>query len=174
MARRMFRLSSFAEYQLNKGNVERAIKKQAKEEKAIIYGARAIQKQAPLFSRSTDDYDLFVKNSKKSAIKIERKVEKFTTRNDFYVKKGINPGTYKLKHVGYDGKKGTNDDIGIADYTNNPKPLPPFKIINGIRYRTIREEARIKKRILKDPMFKFRHKKDREDLARINLVKNFL
>lgn len=174
MARRIIRTNSLANYYLNEGNIERAIKNRVKKEKGIIYGAQSIKKQLPLFARRTEDYDIFVNKPRRVANKVEREVEGFAPGDDFFVKKGVNPGTWKLKHKGADMKKETQDDISVADFTKMPKPQPKFKVFGGIRYRVIREELAAKKKILRDKQFAFRHKKDREDLNRLNLGRRFL
>lgn len=174
MARRLIRTNSLANYYLNEGNIERAIKKNVKKEKGIIYGAQSIKKQLPLFARRTEDYDIFVKNPRRVANKVEREVEGFSKGDDFFVKKGINKGTWKLKHKGADMKRETRDDISVADFTLMPRPQPKFKVFQGVRYRIISQEIAAKKKILRDKQFAFRHKKDREDLNRLNLGRRFL
>lgn len=167
MGRRMRLIPLF----LNQGNIEREILKQTKEEKGIIYGARSINKQIGIFGRSTYDYDIFSSNPRKSAVKIEKKIERYTPEDDFYVKKGVNPGTWKVKHKGADGVKGNEDDIGIVDFTETPKPTPSFNIINGVRYRKLSLERQAKLKAIRDPKFAFRKKKDTEDLNRINFLR---
>lgn len=174
MARRMIKYNSLASYYLNEGNIERSIKKNIMKEKGIIYGAQSIKKQIPLFARRTEDYDVFVKNPRRVANKVEKEVESFSPGDNFFVKKGVNPGTWKLKHKGADMKKETQDDISVADFTLMPRPAPKFKVFQGIRYRVISQEIAAKKKILRDKQFAFRHKKDREDLNRLNLGRRFL
>lgn len=155
---------------LNRGNINREIEAEIRRRKGIIYGARSIQKQiGGIYARGTEDYDVFVNNPRQAAVATERKIERFTPKDEFFVKKGINPGTWKLKHKGADGLAETQDDIGIADFTFTPRPSPRFNVIDGLRYRKLREEAQAKKMSLADKRFAFRHKKDREDLERINL-----
>lgn len=147
--------------------IPKVILKKARKKNEIVYGARAIQAQIGIFSRPTEDFDIFTKNPKKAASSTEKKLDLGVGFDYFYTKKGVNPGTWKVKGKGYDMKKGTPDDEGIVDYTEMPSPAPKTKNINGIRYRALSEEVKAKRAVLKDPNFAFRHKKDREDLIRI-------
>jgi hypothetical protein len=75
-------------------------------------------------------------------------------------------GTWKVKGRGIDLKTNTEDDESIADYTKLDKKWK-YKIINGIKYRILKEELKRKIATIKDPEFKFRHEKDRDDIKRI-------
>ena len=150
-------------------DVERTILDQAKHENEIIYGAQSIKKQTGIFSRKTSDYDIFSLSPKKSAKKIEKKLDNVYGWNNFYVKPAMHPGTYKVMDVGMDGKPKTDDDVGVADYTVMPKPKPKFVNINGVKYRDLRYEEKAKIRSIKDKSYAYRHEKDKEDLARIKL-----
>jgi len=154
-----------------KGKIDIIILDDTKKRKNIVYGAQSIKKQTGVLGRKTFDFDIFSNNPKENAKAVERRIEKLTSKDSFYTKPAMHPGTWKVNYKGEDNKKGTRDDIGIADYTNSPKPKPPIKIINGIRYRTITQEAKSKRKALSQKEFKFRHEKDREDLERIKLKK---
>jgi hypothetical protein len=62
-------------------------------------------------------------------------------------------------------RKGTKDDVGIADFSRM-KPVKSSSI-GRVRYVKLSEIKKDKRKSLKDPQFKFRHKKDREDLERM-------
>lgn len=157
---------------MNKRNRERTILEQAKKEKNIIYGGQSILKQiGTIFARPTRDWDIFSKKPRKSARKTEKTFDKLHGYDAFYVKKAMYPGTHKVMSKGMDGRRGTKDDYGIVDYTKCPKPTPKFIILNGARYRILKEEVKTRRKILKDKAYKFRHGKDREDISRINLSK---
>lgn len=149
--------------------IEESILGRARRNNQIIYGARAIQKQIGIFSRPTVDFDIFSSSPEKDAQQEQAELDKIVGFDYFYSKKGVNPGTWKVKSKGKDGKKGTPDDEGIVDYTKTPSPKPKVKKINGIYYRNISEEIKGKKAALRDPQFAFRHAKDREDLQRIRV-----
>ena len=145
---------------------------EAKKNKHIIYGARAIQKHLGTISRPTEDFDIFSSNPKKSANRTEKRFDSLFGFNYHYVKKGMNPGTWKVKSLGPDFKKGTPDDEGIVDYTKIPKPPPRFKMFGGVRYRILKEEVKGKKATQNDPEFAFRKEKDKKDLEIIKTVIN--
>jgi len=146
--------------------------KQAKKEKSIIFGARSINKQiAGPLRRPTEDFDILAKKPLKSARKTEKNFDRIVGSDQYYVKSAIHKGTWKVMHKGRDLKKGTKDDVGVVDYSGIPSPQPPTKKIGGIKYRSITQEAKAKKKSLADPAFKFRHKKDRGDLNRIKISK---
>lgn len=142
----------------------------AQRKKQIVYGARAIQAQTGFFARPTEDYDIFTKSPKKEAYFLEKQLDRVVGRDYYYAKKGVNPGTWKVKGRGADGRKGTRDDEGVVDYTRTPKPTPKFKRINGVLYRKLSEEVKGKRQALADKKFAFRHEKDREDLQRIKIA----
>lgn len=146
------------------------ILKEVRENKQIIYGGRSIRKQLGTISRDTEDYDIFANSPKKSANKVERQMDTLFGFNYHYTKKGINPGTWKVKSIGPDFKKGTKDDEGVVDYTKTPKPTPRFKIFGGIRYRDLKEEVKGKLATQNNPEFAFRKEKDRKDLEIIRTV----
>ena len=150
--------------------LDKALLNQTKKEKNTIYGARSIQAQIGIFSRYTEDWDILSSNPKKSAMKTEKKFDSIWGGNQYFVKPAQHPGTYKVMSKGMDGKKNTKDDFGVVDYTGYPKPKPPVKIINGIRYRTLTQEKKAKIKALKDKAYAFRHQKDREDLNRVKLA----
>ena len=155
---------------LNKGKTQKAILEQTKEEGNVIYGGRSIQKRIGVFSRPTEDYDIFSKKPKKSAVKTEKKLDKLHQDDLFYVKRAIHPGTWKVMSKGRDLKQNTKDDYGVVDYSKFPKPTPKFEVIDGVKYRSLAAEKKAKMKSLRDKEFAFRHKKDREDLNRIKLA----
>ena len=149
-----------------KPKVDKKILEQVKKNKHIIYGAQSIKKQIGELSRPTSDFDIFAPNPEKSAREMEREIERLTPTDTFFVKPAIHKGTWKVKFKGQDNKQNTEDDKDIADYSKTPSPLPPIKVLNGIRYRTLAQEKKAKRHSLNDKEMKFRHEKDREDLAR--------
>lgn len=146
-------------------DIQRKILKQARNKKEIVYGAQSIRKQLGYRARETKDYDLYAKNPKAEARRIEKKLDKTVHANQFYTSKGGHKGTYRVKFIGKDGKARTADDESVADYTKMPSPRPPYKVINGVRYRTLRAELKAKERIVKDAAYAYRHMKDKRDVA---------
>lgn len=140
------------------------VKRQAKRNKEIIYGAQAIKHQIfePL-SRPTLDWDLFSSNPKKSARQLERSLDKSAGGNWFYTKPAQHPGTHKVMDIGQDMKKGTDDDFGVADYTEMQRGVKT-RTIRGVKFTRLSEVSKSKRAVLKDPESKYRHEKDRQDL----------
>ena len=147
-------------------NMDKTILGVAKKRKQVVYGARSIQAQNNLFARNTQDWDVFDKNPKKVAQLVEKMLDKQMKANYFYSQEALHKGTWKVKGIGRDRIKGTEDDESIADYSKLEKGVP-YVIKNGVRYRKLREEIKAKKRSVADPEFEFRHKKDKDDLNRI-------
>jgi len=153
-----------------KPEITNTILKQAKKDKNIIYGGQAIKKQLGILGRYTEDFDVFSKKPKKAARKTEKQIYRLWGRDHFYAKPGLHPGTHKDMSKGIDARKGTKDDVGVADYTKTPRPHPKFIVINGVRYRKLSQEKKAKYKSLKDKQFKFRHGKDRGDVERIKIA----
>lgn len=146
--------------------VGKAVKKQAKKKNETIYGARSLKRQLPVLRilRPTKDWDVYSSKPKRSAKQLATTLNKTTsTKNKYYTKPAIYANTTKVMNVGLDGKRGTSDDIGIADYT---KPDKTVKTVtkNGIRYSTLGEIKKDRRKAINDPGSQFRHEKDKDDL----------
>lgn len=144
---------------------DKIILKQVKKKGDIIYGARAMNAQLPeVLKRKSIDYDIFSRgNPRKSAIQMERKLDKSYGGDFYYTKPAQHKGTYKVMDRGVDGRRGTKDDFGIVDYTRKPRGIKT-KLINGVRYVQLQEIRKDKRKSLRDKSSAFRHQKDRRDL----------
>jgi hypothetical protein len=152
---------------LSKDNI---IKEQVKKDKNIVYGAQSIKKHIGIFARPTQDWDIYSKTPRRSAIKLERNLDRRSGEDIYYLTSSkFHKGTYKIYHKGADKRKGTADDIGVADFSKLKRIKTTVK--NGIRYSELSESIKDKKKALKDPQYAFRHQKDREDLNRIRTFK---
>ena len=147
--------------------IPNVILKKLKKNKGIVYGARSIQAQNKILARSTTDYDVLVKQPKVEAFQLQKELDNLYGFDHFYAKEGMHKGTWKVKSKGFDMIQDTKDDVGWADFTKQTKPVPKFVLINGVRYRVLKEEIQAKKKALADKEFKFRHEKDRNDLNRL-------
>lgn len=142
-----------------------------KKRKEIVYGARAMNVQLPItHNRLTEDYDVYSKKPRRSARKLERKLDKAAQGDCYYTKPAMHPGTFKVMDKGPDRKRETEDDFNVADFTI-PNRRIKFKTIGGIRYAALSERKKDAKRALKEPEFAFRHHKDRRDLYMIKTGK---
>jgi len=148
---------------------KKLILKQARKNKEVVYGSQSIKKHIGFHARQPNDFDIMAKNPRASAKQIERKLDRKARSDDYYVKPSKHEGTFKVKHKGWDGEKGTKDDLEIADYSKM-RNIQTQKI-DGVRYANLSETIKDKTRSLKNKDFKHRHSKDREDLERIRFAK---
>lgn len=163
---------SLFDYSTTIGLVNKEIVKNIIRNKQIVHGAKAINAQVPFPSkRPTKDYDVFVKNPKKEAEKLDKILDKLRNGNYHYIKKALHPGTIKLRDVGPDLKINTEDDFTLVDFSPKPRRLKTKKI-NNILYSSLEEIKKTKIRTLNDPKLKFRHEKAKIDLLRINKALN--
>lgn len=153
------------------------IEKKLRKDRDIVYGARAMNAQLPApYQRQTRDYDIYTTTPQKKARELEKVLDVHSRGDYFYHKPAMHPGTWKVMDKGMDNRKGTYDDFGVADYT---KPTRKIKSVErqGIRYAHLSERKKDAMKSLRDPMFKFRHEKERKDLYRIkqgNKLRRFL
>lgn len=149
------------------------IKRQARREKDVIYGGQSLVAQLGGLARGTRDWDIKSKNAYKSANVLQRTLDR-RAGGDFYyqTQSQFKRGVEKVNFVGDDRKRGTPDDIGIADFSPL-KRTDKFVRIRGQRYATLESREADARRALRDPQFKFRAGKDREDLARIAAYHKF-
>jgi len=148
-------------YYKNKELAEQLIKQDAVEDGHVIYGARAINAQLPThLQKNTEDYDVFVNNSKKEANEMEEKLDKKFGGDFFSVKQAKYPKTTKVK------SNVTGDTV--VDYTTKKK-FPKSTNILGAKYAKLNTIKKGIKKTLKDEKSKFRWDKDKEALQRINL-----
>lgn len=149
------------------------IRKQANKNNEILRGARAMNAQLSmgLLERETNDYDLFSKRPLKSALELEKELDRKAGGDFHYVKPAIHPGTWKVMDRGND-LQSPHDDFVIADYTKQPKKVRTVMVGNT---RMVHQSMRIAdaKKTLKNPMAEHRWAKDRGDLDRIKASKMF-
>ena len=148
------------------------IKKQVKKDNNIIYGGQAMKAHMGEFARPTQDYDIFSQQPKRSADKLQKKLDKAVEADLYYDKPAIHPGTHKVYWKGPDKRKNTEDDIHLVDFSK-PERKHRTVIIDGIRYVHLNETAKDKRKALRDKQYQFRWKKDREDLNRIKTYRRF-
>jgi hypothetical protein len=146
--------------------VQNEIKQFLIKNKNIVYGARSINAQTGILLRDTVDWDAYSDNPKKSADKLQRKLDKKFGGDYFFSKPAMHKGTFKVKGKGDDLIPNTKDDEEIADFSKPEKKID-FVIISGLRYRKLKDEIKAKKKSIADPKFKFRHEKDQRDIDRI-------
>ena len=137
---------------------------QARKNKETIYGSQSIKKHLGVFSREPGDWDILTNTPQRSSKMIEQRLDRSSGGNNYYTKKSdYHKGTYKVREIGLDNKKNTDDDILIADYSKPSRKYETQKI-GGIRYVTLRETVKDKNRSIQDPNYEYRKDKDLEDL----------
>jgi hypothetical protein len=146
---------------------DKIILDQARKKKQVIYGGQAIKSNIGIFARNTFDYDISTPHPRADARSTERALDRRSKGDNYYVHPSKHEGTYRVRFVGFDQKRGTPDDLNVADYSNARKMKTVMK--NGIQYAALAESAKDKRKSVSDPTFKYRHEKDSEDLARISL-----
>ncbi len=140
------------------------IRNKVRRDKDIIYGGRAMNAQLPVLSqRHTRDYDIYSISPKARAKQLESELDKAAKGDYYYMKPAMHPGTFKVMDIGFDNRKGTLDDFGIADYSKPTRKIKTVKI-KGIKYAHLSERKRDAKRSLSEKEFWYRHEKDRKDL----------
>lgn len=142
------------------------IKRHATKKKHTIYGARALnQIFPPVLDKPTEDWDIFSPTPKKSALRVEKKLDRAYGGNFFEVEPAKHKGTFKVRSI--------VTRRGIADFTK-PDMKIPHTVIKGTRYIDIQFVKTHIKKTLKDKESAFRWEKDRESLQRIELYEKFL
>ncbi len=148
----------------NREDVKRIILNEVRKEKAIIFGARSVNKQVPKFLREkTEDYDILSdKDPKRLAKRIERNLDKRFGGNFYEVKAAIHEGTHKVNNR-FTGK-------GVADVSKREGKVPFIKR-KGVKFAKLSFQEKKIRESLANPEAKFRHQKDRFSRARIKLAK---
>ena len=140
---------------------ERTLLANAKKRGHIIFGARAVNKFLPPYlDKHTEDYDIYSKTPHKTAHRVENKMDKRYGGDLFFVKKGMNEGTFRIM------SNVTNREV--VDYTIRPDKVQ-HKTIGGLKYATLNHQKKKIRESLNNPEAFFRHAKDRETLQRIKL-----
>lgn len=148
----------------NRRAVNKIILQEIRKEKAIIFGAKSVNKQVPKHLQThTEDFDILTKdNPKRLAKRIERRLDKRFKGNFYEVKPAQHPGTHKIINR-LSGK-------GIVD-TSKQEEKVGFVKRKGVRYARLRFQEKKIRQSLADPESKFRHQKDRFSRDRIRLAR---
>ena len=145
-------------YKKRKG-IPKVIYKQIDNE--IIYGGKAVNIRVPReLKRPTDDWDLYVKEARKEAIKTERALDRHIGFNAFETLPGQHPGTYRV----------TSRATGKvrADYTK-PTNTIPYDVIRNKKYIQVEAMKKQLKKTLNDPEQAYAHAKLQDSLNRLIL-----
>lgn len=141
--------------------IKKVILKNAQRKKHIVFGARASNAIFPQFlDRPTEDFDVYSETPKKTARRVEKKLDKKFGGDFFLMRPAAHPGTFKV--VSKVTKR------GVADYSKPDRKIT-HKTIAGVRYAKLIHQKENIAKSLADPASKFRHDKDRETLERIRI-----
>lgn len=146
----------------NKEKVGKVIISHVKKRGLILFGQKATNRQLPSdLRKDTEDYDVFSPTPKKSAERIERKLDRKLKGNFFLVREAKHGGTYKvISKIG---------DKGVVDVGKPDRKVPTIKK-KGVNLATLKFQKEQIKKSLADKESKFRHAKDREVRARIKIA----
>ena len=146
----------------NQNKVGKVVINHIKKKGLILFGQKATNRQLPKdLRKDTQDYDIFSPTPKKSARRIEKKLDKKFKGDFFFVKKAIHGGTYKVvSKIG---------DKGIVD-VGKPDRKVPTVIRKGVKLATLEFQKKQIRKSLADQDSKFRHPKDREVRSRIKIA----
>ncbi len=142
--------------------IGKIVLKNVRKKQHIVHGARALNEFFPPFlDRPTQDYDVFSSTPKRTAEKVEKKLDKRFGGDFFRTEPAKFAGTVKVKS--------NVTEQTIADYTKPKREISHTKR-RGIKYANFTHFKRRINESLKNPKNKFRHDKDRETLRRIKLT----
>ena len=148
----------------NQAVIRRAVISSIGNKGGVIHGRRAVNAQLPRFLEvPTKDYDVFVKSPKKRALALEKKLDKIFRGDFFKVKKG------KSKTVNVHKVKDNITNETIVDFSR-PIRKVETKVINFLKFASLKDQKEQALRNLKDPRATFRRDKDRDVLARIRIL----
>lgn len=168
-------LSKF-NYATTQGLINNTIRKFIQDKKLIVTGSHALNAQSHFpYQRAARDFDVFTKNNPRlTAQELDRLLDKLRGGDYHYVKESFHKGTHLVMDVGADLKKGTKDDIDLADFTRIPRKKFSTVEINNMIYAHLDELEKAKLRTLRFKKYAFRYRKDREDLKIIQKLKGGL
>jgi len=128
----------------------------AQKKEQIIYGARALNTQLPVYlQKETEDYDILTKKPKKSATELVNALKQHSN-GEIEVVKAKHPGTYKVKIKGKT----------VVDYTQLRKQ-PKTKNILANKYLDLKTIKRSTQKLAKKKEAEFRREKDISTLENI-------
>jgi len=146
----------------NQKKVGKVIINHVKKRGLILFGQKATNRQLPKdLRKDTQDYDIFSATPKKSAKRIERKLDRKLKGNFFLVREAKHGGTYKvISRVG---------DKGVVDVGKPSRKVPTVKR-KGVKLATLEFQKQQIRKSLADKDSKFRHAKDKEVRSRIKIA----
>jgi hypothetical protein len=144
------------------------IENQVRKHDDIIYGGQAIKKQGGIFARNTFDFDVSTTHPKRDAHQLVNTFNKQSGSHLFYEEPSKkHKGTEKVKFRGFTP---ASHPETLADFSKTRR-LQTVRI-SGIRYATLEEIERDKRKSVSDKKYEYRHEKDSEDIHNIEITKS--
>lgn len=154
------------EYYKKRNRINRLVAENIKKRGHVVFGARAINAHLPShLDRHTEDFDLYSKTPRKSARRLERKLDDRFNGNFFRVEPAKHPGTTKVVS--------NVTERGIADFSSPAEPVSFIKK-SGTNVITLQQVKKNIHKSLRNPEAEYRRAKDREAMQRINLYEREL
>ncbi len=148
----------------NQKKIGTVIINHVKKKGLILFGQKATNRQLPEdLRKDTEDYDIMSPTPKKSAKRIERKLDRKFKGNFFKTKPAKFGGTFKVVQI--------IGDKGIVDVGETKKDVTIVKK-KGIKLASLEFQKGQIRKSLADPQSKFRHAKDREVRSRIKIAES--
>jgi len=149
-------------YYKQKSLISPTINSFLKKNKGILYGSTAVNFYTPPHLDAVPgDYDVYSQSPKKSARKVERKLDKKFGGDYFKVEKAKYPRTWKVRS--------NVTKKAIIDFTKPETKIPHNITKSGIRYAKLSYLKKKYKAILKDKEEEYRWDKTKEALQRIRI-----
>lgn len=146
----------------NQEKVRKVVINHVKKKGLILFGQKATNRQLPKdLRKDTQDYDIFSPTPKKSARRIERKLDRKFKGNFYKTRPAKFGGTFKVVQI--------IGDKPIVDVGEQKKNIIIVKK-KGVKLASLEFQKGQIKKSLADPESKFRHPKDREVLSRIRIA----
>lgn len=128
----------------------------------ILFGQKATNRQLPEdLRKDTEDYDIMSKTPRKSAKRIERKLDRKFKGNFYKTRPARFGGTFKVIQI-----IGDKAIVDVGEKKENIKIVEK----KGVKLASLEFQKGQIKKSLADPDSKFRHPKDREVRSRIKIA----
>ena len=152
----------------NKGVINRVVRTRLAKTRRVVHGTRASNAQLPKFlKRDTQDWDIFAKNPRRAAMRMEMALDR-KFRGDFFE---VKRGKTKALKVHKVFSKDTGESF--VDFSV-PDRKVMSKSIQGIRFASLKDQVERAKQNLRKSTAEFRREKDLDLLRRIKLSKKFI
>lgn len=155
-------------------NKDALIMEQVRRRGEVVYGSQSLRFQIGPFARQPNDWDILSKKPGKSAKILQKRLDSEAGGDYYFVRRAGHTGTYKVKEVGPDNKKNTDDDLPVADYTQLGRRRRIILQTPIGRLLSLKDTLRAKENTLSKDKYEYRWEKDSEDVSRIKFFKKHI